>query len=724
MTMPPTKRLLCTLGPSSMNKAVISRLDSLGVSLFRVNLSHTPLADVERVIREVQALTSVPLSLDTEGAQIRTGKLAAGSVELDENTIVHAHASPVDGTAEHFNFYPEDVVDRLVVGDLISIDFDAVLVHVIAVEPGRARMRVLNGGRMGSNKAVSVLNRDFELPPLTTKDRQALKIGADMGLVNAALSFANRAEDVADLRAAFRQDGLIISKIECRNGIQNLDEILEASDGVLIDRGDLSREFPIEQIPALQKQIIARCKTKDVPVYIATNLLESMVSARTPTRAEVNDIFNTLIDGADGLVLAAETAIGKYPVRCAEMVLRMIREAQRTEPDTPYSVDATSGLVEPHGGRLINRVARPSDIDGLAGLPRLTVDDKELMDCEQIAVGTYSPLTGFMNRDAFDSVLSRNALPSGVIWTLPIVLQVPKSDLRRLGLQDRVVLEDRHGEACAVLDVSDIFEIDLDDVAKKWFGTTSQAHPGVARLYALGSTVVGGDVTLLRMLPAPYRHAAFTPAQTRHIFRHKGWSRVVAFHTRNVAHKVHEHLQLRALDETHADGLYINPVTGAKKPGDFLTEPILESYQLLIDQGVFPKSKILLGSFLTYSRYSGPREAVFTALCRKNMGCSHFIVGRDHTGVSDFYAADANRRCFDEIGDLGIKPVFFEALGYNPETSAYEEVNGKTRVASISGTRVRETLGAGNRLPDWFIRPAVQDLLLGRLASGEPLFHG
>lgn len=708
-----------------MDERVITRLDELGVSLFRINLSHTAVDAVEETIARIQGYTSVPICLDTEGAQVRTGKMRDGTVDITENTVIRAYAEPVDGDAEKFKLYPPEVVDRLRPGDLISIDFDAVLVQVTEASPGCATMRVINGGRMGSNKAVSVQNRLFELPPLTEKDKQALRIGAEMGITNAALSFANRADDIEYLRKAFRDDAFVISKIECRNGIRNLQEILEASDAALIDRGDLSREFPLERIPGLQKDIIGQAKAQKTPVYVATNLLESMVTSTTPTRAEVNDVYNTLMDGADGLVLAAETAIGKHPIRCADMIARMINEFETRghKSGDVYSFDSTSGLIEPHGGHLVLREAVPADLDQMEKLPRLTLDERDIMDCEQIATGTYSPLTGPMSQAELESVLEVHTLPSGVTWTLPIIFHVNADEADRIAPGERAVLQNENGVAHALIDIDELFRIDVDDVARRWFGTNDFSHPGVAWLTGRGNLYVAGAITLISRNDLPFRHYALTPAETRHIFAHKGWTRVVGFHTRNIAHRAHHFIQMTALERSHADGLYINPVVGPKKPGDFLTAPIIHSYQRMIEQGSYPTGKVLLGSFLTFSRYSGPREAVFTALCRKNMGCSHFIIGRDHTGVGDFYPFDANRRLFDQIGDIGIRPLFFDTVGYDEGECRHVFESEGVILKNISGTEVRDTLRSGGRLPDWFVDPGVQDLLKAELAAGRPIFY-
>jgi ATP sulfurylase len=344
------------------------------------------------------------------------------------------------------------------------------------------------------------------------------------------------------------------------------------------------------------------------------------------------------------------------------------------------------------------------------------------MDCEQFGYGTYSPLTGFMGRETLDSVLDAYRLPGGEIWTLPILLQVNSEDIADFSLGDRVALTDEQGIVHALLDVSDIYRYDLDSLAARMYGTTSRNHPGVAGLMHRGDFFLGGDVTLVQPLASPIRHYLLTPTQTRFIFTRLGWSQVVAFHSRNPAHRGHESIQIQALERTGADGIYINPVTGPKKPGDFLPEPILLSYQTLLEFGCYPKGKVVLGSFFTYSRYAGPREAVFTALCRKNMGCSHFIVGRDHTGVGNFYPPSANRELFESLGDMGVKSVFFDTVGYNSVTGQYEVDQGQP-LSMISGTEVRETLRADRRLPDWFMRDLVQEALLAEMRRGKSMFY-
>lgn len=705
-----------------MNSQVIRRLTQLNVNLFRINLSHTALVDLPEQIKIIQDNTDVPVCLDSEGAQIRTGSMGGGAITLADNATVRAVPYAVAGSVEQFNFYPLGISKSLRISDFISIDFNAVLVQVTGINGDAVLMRVLNGGKIGSNKAVTVA-RDIPLPALTDKDRRALDIGMEMGILNYALSFANKAEDVFEIRRVVGDDAKIISKIECLNGLNNLDAIAEASNALLIDRGDLSRQVPIERIPEVQKRILKRGRELGVKVYVATNLLESMIVEPAPTRAEVNDIFNTLADGADGLVLAAETAIGAHPIQCTNMIIKMIarHETQEVDDRIYYPDDPVSSLVPPHGGLLIQREATPQERGGVSTLPTIAIAETDLMDCEQLAHGTYSPLNGFMDSATLDAVLRTNHLPDGVAWTLPIVLAIDNRTATEIRPGMRVALKSQSDTVHAFIDVSEVYRPDLETVAEQWFGTSSEDHPGVRRLLNGGNTFIAGPISLIERLPSPYLPYELTPAQTRFIFTHKGWSEVIGFHSRNPAHQAHEFLQKEALKRTGADGLFISPVIGPKKRHDFLPGPILESYRLLLAHNYYPAGSVVLGSFSTYSRYSGPREAVFTALCRKNMGCSHFIIGRDHTGVGNYYAQDANRQMFDSLGDIGITPVFFDTVGYDPEKQSY--VEGLSSAQNISGTEVRERFRNGERIPSWFMRDEVQDMILKEITSGRPVFN-
>lgn len=718
--------LLCTLGPASLNDKVIHWLDRVGTSLLRVNLSHTKIEDLERIITFIQKRTRIPICLDTEGAQVRTGPLVEGKVMVHENRFLTARARPVAGDQFSISFYPAYIVNKLQVGDFISIDFNAVLTQVVEKDNEAVILRVLNGGELGQNKAVTV-QRTLDMPPLTEKDVAAIAIGRRMGIRHFALSFAHRASDVDGIRAKAGPGAIIISKIECLSGLRNLAAIAEKSDAILIDRGDLSREVPIEQIPAVQKMIIRNAKAHGAKVYVATNLLESMTSAPTPTRAEVNDVYNTLADGADGLVLAAETAIGQYPVACARMVVKVAEQFRRNMAGGAHAIrvrpSSLHAGVEPHGGRLVIRTLGPAEDLEINDLPTVTVADEDLTDVEQIARGTFSPLCGFMDKGCLESVLEHNRLPSGLAWTMPVVLAVPKETASRFSKGDRVLLCSKSGLSHSVLDISETYEFDPEMLARKWFGTDSREHPGVARVLARGGHFLAGGITLIQPLPSPYRRYDLTPAQLRTVFAHKGWTRVVAFHSRNLVHRVHEVIQMAALERTYADGLLINPVVGNAKRGDFMPHLVLDGYQAMLDYGIYPPGKVVLASFITYPRFAGPREAVFTALCRKNMGCSHFIIGRDHSGVGGFYGANESRELFDELGDIGIEPIFFDAIGYDSQSESYVDLNACKAATPISGSEIRRALRAGEALPNWMMRSEVQEVVRAEVMMKHALFQ-
>jgi pyruvate kinase len=323
-------QILCTLGPASMSQDVIQGLDRAGVDLFRINLSHTRIEDLDGAIDLVRRATAKPLCLDLEGAQVRTGPVAPG-VMLEEGQPIRLVAAELEGTAAALMLRPASVFASLGPEHRVAIDFDGALVEVTRVhresaDPSGATAEavVRSGGRVGANKAVTIEPAP-ELPTLSVKDRQAIALGMRRGVEQVALSFASCADDVALVRSLLREGTRLIAKIESSAGVRNMDGIIANADAVLIDRGDLSREVPLEHVPYYQKAIVRRANRWHRPVFVATNLLESMVTNRNPTIAEANDIANTLLDGVHGLVLAAETAIGRDPVGIVSMVSRSIQ---------------------------------------------------------------------------------------------------------------------------------------------------------------------------------------------------------------------------------------------------------------------------------------------------------------------------------------------------------------------------------------------------------------
>ncbi len=327
------KKILVTLGPSSLNEKTIKAIAEHRIHLFRVNLSHTDLNDLHHIIELIRANTTVPICIDSEGAQIRNGKMIDGKVCYQKDSEIKIHFEDIVGDDKNISFFPVDIARSFQPGDVINIDFDLTSMLITRSETDHAMAKVIKGGLVGNNKAAD-LSREIPLPALTEKDQQAFALARQMGIRHFALSFANRSRDVEAVRAIVGPEATIISKIESRTGLGNLKSILQTTDEILIDRGDLSRQVSIEKIPFLQRRIISMAKIFDRPVYVATNLLENMIKNRVPTRAEANDIVSTIDMGADGLVLAAETAVGKYPVESAGTVRQLAELCRRWTPNT------------------------------------------------------------------------------------------------------------------------------------------------------------------------------------------------------------------------------------------------------------------------------------------------------------------------------------------------------------------------------------------------------
>jgi ATP sulfurylase len=693
------------------------------VDVFRLNLSHTPVQDIEGLVSLIRGNSDTPICLDTQGAQARTGRFIGDVAALRQGSEVELVASPAEGNESTVPLYPRFFFENLIVDDLIGIDFNNALIQVTQTST-RCLARVISGGIIGSNKAISLLGRTADLSPLTESDHLAIEVGVGLGVEFLALSFANKPEDVELIRSLAGPDVGIIAKIESRSGLEHLAAILAAADSVLIDRGDLSREVSLESLPFIQKGIIERANEAGVPVYVATNLLESMVTEPRPNRVEVNDVINTLIDGADGLVLAAETAIGKYPVQCVDMIQTLIQQFERrTEsPSLVWPSASSSRLIVPHGGVLVNRSAKGWSHEDLGSLPRLEIDSDTLMDVRQISNGAFSPLEGFMGLDDLESVLAKCRLTDDTVWPMPVLMQLPIGSSGLFSNGETIALSNG-GAIQAVMHVDETFSFDLRRLAAQWFGTEDTSHPGVAGLLEGSERFVSGKVDILPESPARRLPYDLSPSQVREIFEFQGWRRVIGFHTRNVAHRAHEFIQLSALEDYFADGLFIHPVIGSKKPGDFSAEIILKTYQLMIRESYLPNQTVLTG-FGTYSRYAGPREAVFTALIRQNFGCSHFIVGRDHTGVGDFYSPDASHRLFDELGDLAVQPIFFNEVYYCDECGGHLEKcrHGVKPGNQISGSQARLRLTKGEMLPDWYMREQLSRLIAEEMRLGHEVF--
>jgi sulfate adenylyltransferase len=373
------------------------------------------------------------------------------------------------------------------------------------------------------------------------------------------------------------------------------------------------------------------------------------------------------------------------------------------------SVTATdTRLIAPHGGELVDRTGeRP---DGVEGLETLTLTSRELSDLDMLASGALSPLEGFMGQDDYESVLESMRLANGLPWALPVCLAVEEAPKG-----DRVALSDHSGRVYGVLDVTSVYAYGKEVEAERAFGTTDSAHPGVARLYDQASLYVSGPVTVFERVTPTFPELSKDPSETRAEFTQRGWKRVVGFQTRNPIHRAHEYLTKVALETV--DGLLIHPLVGETKSDDVPAATRVECYRVLLD-GYYPAERVVLSAFPAAMRYAGPREAIWHAICRKNYGCSHFIVGRDHAGVGDYYGTYDAQLIFDEFEphELDIEPMFFEhsfwCRACGSMASAKTCPHDKEQHVFLSGTKVREMLGKGELPPVEFSRPEVAEVLI------------
>lgn len=327
------KTILATLGPSSLDKETIKNLTNLGAHVFRLNMSHVPLDKLEKSISLIHQTTNIPVCIDTEGAQIRTQSIKNGYVHLPKGAMIKLHHDEIIGDEENISCTPLGIVKKFKIDDILQIDFDLTTLRVAEINKNFSYAEVIRSGRIGSNKAA-ILSRHIEMPAITAKDRSAIQLAREMGIQSFALSFAGHPKDIQEMRHLVGKESWLISKIESRAGLTNLKEIIHESDAILIDRGDMSKEVSLCKIPLLQRRIISLAKIYATPVYVATNLLESMLSSRVPTRAEVNDVVSTILMGADGLVLAAETAVGQYPDLAVKMIHDIIKMCEKWTPNT------------------------------------------------------------------------------------------------------------------------------------------------------------------------------------------------------------------------------------------------------------------------------------------------------------------------------------------------------------------------------------------------------
>ncbi len=376
--------------------------------------------------------------------------------------------------------------------------------------------------------------------------------------------------------------------------------------------------------------------------------------------------------------------------------------------------------IAPHGGVLINcftdKETQDALISDVTGKEKLLLNERAIADFEMIATGAMSPLTGFMGKADFDSVLDTMRLSNGLVWSLPIILTTDEKQGEKLKTGENYGLYNADDKLLGSLKVSEIYSYDKKRTAMQMYGTDDDQHPGVQFLYKGGNVIVAGDITAF----SKPQHEDFNdfrndPAQTRAFFAQKGWKKVVAFQTRNPIHRAHEYIQKCALEI--CDGLMIHPLVGHTKGDDLSAQVRMKSYRVILDN-YFPKDRTFLSVFPAAMRYAGPKEAVFHALVRKNYGCTHFIVGRDHAGVGSYYGSFDAHYIFDEFEaeEIGITPLFFDYTFYckrcNGMASFKSCPHDSSNHIALSGTQVRKMLYAGEVPPPEFSRPEVVDVLI------------
>ncbi|MGF1459192.1 MAG: sulfate adenylyltransferase [Leptolyngbyaceae cyanobacterium] len=375
----------------------------------------------------------------------------------------------------------------------------------------------------------------------------------------------------------------------------------------------------------------------------------------------------------------------------------------------------TPDINAAHGGPLVNRIATPEQrekfIEAGASMPHITIDERAVSDLVMIAIGGFSPLNGFLGRADYDTVVTTMRLANGVPWAIPVTLSVPSNVADPLEEGTQIALDDPNGDFVGVLELSEKYHYDKAKEAINVYRTDEEKHPGVKVVYDQGEVNLAGAVWLLERTPhSLFPNYQIDPVVSRVMFAERGWKTVVGFQTRNPIHRAHEYIQKCALEIV--DGLFLHPLVGATKKDDIPADVRMRCYEIMMEH-YFPQNRVILAINPSAMRYAGPREAIFHALVRKNYGCTHFIVGRDHAGVGDYYGTYDAQHIFDEFepGELGITPLKFEHAFYCTRTSTMATTKTSPSAPEervhLSGTKVREMLRRGELPPPEFSRPEV-----------------
>jgi len=368
-------------------------------------------------------------------------------------------------------------------------------------------------------------------------------------------------------------------------------------------------------------------------------------------------------------------------------------------------------MINAHGGKLVNKVTNTDS----SGLFSINISADLANDVENIADGIFSPLEGFLNQQNFESVISKGRLVNDIAWTIPIVLDVDEETSKKMKESGDVLLKNPEGTGIAILHVEDIYSFDKKNTANGVYGTNDESHPGVAKTNGMKDFLVGGEIDYIQKPNASeIRKYRMTPVETREAFAKAGWEKIVAFQTRNPPHVAHEILQKTAI--TTRDGVFVNPLIGKKKSGDFKDEVIIKAYEAMIEN-YYPENRCRLATLHTEMKYAGPKEAIHHAIMRQNYGCTHIIIGRDHAGVGNFYDPFAAQKIFEEYPELDISPIFFPAFFYcrkcltftNPKVCPHDAESRE----QISGTKLRSMIQEGKAPSEFILRPEVAKVILG-----------